>query len=265
VSQRWVGAVLTPSLSPHNLWERFPTPVVPAIEPNTALQSPNAPQECAKIAVQRPENRFMSNEIASIHDIPAPPAPGTADTIDEVMAGIPAPPQARRRVLTVLLSAISVASLALAFQFKDDVVYAMASTTPTALGDGLTASPTSAVSNQYVTLSATPSLAGAVTYSRPLFPGQHLVFPVAGRGNAEPIYIQVSDDHRDALTRGEFHGRLIPFNAAGGRYAGVGNYLQHNLNPRGRSPYLASHRRRHTTHTPLGPLAGVVSGGTVSF
>lgn len=169
----------------------------------------------------------MSNVTAA--EIPAPPPPGTADAVDEVMAGFEAPPRTRRRVLTVLLSAISVAALFLAFQFKDDVGYAMSSATPTDLGEGLSANPAEAGANRLVTLRATPSMAGAVTYSRVLLPGQHLVFPVAGREGRAPIYVQVSQDDAGALRRGEFQGRLIPFRAAGGRYAGVGRYIHQRL------------------------------------
>ena len=91
------------------------------------------------------------------------------------------------------------------------------------------AQPGAADSNRYVTLRATPSMAGAVSYSRPLFPGQHLVFPVAGREGHPAIYVQVSQEGLEALRRGEFQGRLIPFRAAGGRYAGVGNYVRSHL------------------------------------
>lgn len=173
----------------------------------------------------------MSNATATAHEIPAPPPPGTADVVDEMLTGLDAPPQARRRVLTVLLTAISAVSLFLAFQFKDDVRYAMSSSTPTDLGDGITASPASVGQNHLVTVRARPSMAGAVTYSRVLMPGQHMVFPVAGREGQAPIYVQVSDGDRNALTRGEFQGRLIPFDAAGGRYARVGTYLHDKLDP----------------------------------
>ncbi len=174
----------------------------------------------------------MSNATASSHEIPAPPPPGTADVVDEVLAGLDAPPQTRRRVLTGLLAAVSVASLFLALQFKDDVRYAMSSATPTDLGDGITATPASVGENHLVTLHARPSMAGAVTYSRVLVPGQHLVFPVAGREGRGSLYVQVSDENRDALTRGEFQGRLIRFDAAGGRYARVGAYLHDKLDAR---------------------------------
>lgn len=129
----------------------------------------------------------MSNATAATHDIPAPPPPGTADVVDEMLTGLDAPPQARRRVLTILLSAISVASLLLAVQFKDDLRYAMASASATDLGEGITATPTAADANHLVTLRARPSMAGAVTYSRVLLPGQHMVFPVAGREGQSPL------------------------------------------------------------------------------
>jgi hypothetical protein len=131
--------------------------------------------------------------------------------------------------LGVLLTGISVASLFLAFQLRDDVRYAMASATPTLLGEGRTADlgSGSVAPNQYVTVRATASTAGAVTYARVLWPGEQVVFPVAGR-DGEPLYVQVPNDGT-SLSRGEFTGRLVPFGAAGGRYAGVGRYLQGSL------------------------------------
>jgi hypothetical protein len=168
------------------------------------------------------------NTATTVDDIPAPPAPGHVDALDEVLVGLPAPPRARRRVLAVLLSVIPVAALFLASQMIDDVRYAMAPTSATSLGDGRTADPASVGLNQYVTLRASPSMAEAVTYSRPLWPGEHLVFPVAGRDGA-PIYVQVSQDGAQAMSRGEFRGRLTRFGGGGGRYAGVGRYLRGTL------------------------------------
>ncbi len=174
----------------------------------------------------------MSNATTASHEIPAPPPPGSADVVDEMLVGLAAPPQTRRRVLNALLVTVAVTSLALAAQFRDDLVYAMSSSTPTDLGDGITAAPSPADLNRYVTLRARPSMAGAVTYSRVLAPGQHLVFPVAGRDGRPPLYVQVSDENRDVLARGEFQGRLIPFNAAGRRYANVGAFVHNRLDPR---------------------------------
>lgn len=170
----------------------------------------------------------MSNAATTAHDIPAPPAPGMEDSIDEMLVGLPAPPRARRRVLSALLSGIAVASLFLAWQLKDDALYALSSGAPMALGDGRTATPAEAGLNRYVSVSAAPSMAGAVQYSRWLLPGEHVVFPVAGRSGA-PMYVQVSRESAEAMTRGEFQGRLIRFGGAGGRYAGVGRYLHDRM------------------------------------
>lgn len=168
------------------------------------------------------------NTATTADDIPAPPAPGQADALDEVLVGLPTPPRARRRVLAVLLSVIPVAALFLASQMVDDVRYAMAPTSALSLGDGRTADPASAGLDRYVTLRASPSMAGAVTYSRPLWPGEHLVFPVAGRDGVA-LYVQVSQDGAQAMARGEFTGRLTRFGGSGGRYAGVGEYLHGTL------------------------------------
>jgi len=168
------------------------------------------------------------NTATTVDDIPAPPRPGEADALDEVLVGLSAPPRARRRILAVLLSAIPVAALFLASQMIDDVRYAMAPTSAVSLGDGRSADPASVGLNHYVTLTASPSMAGAVTYSRLLWPGEHLVFPIAGR-DGTPIYVQVSQDGAQAMARGEFQGRLTRFGGAGGRYAGVGEYLHRSL------------------------------------
>ncbi len=171
----------------------------------------------------------MSNT-ALPQDILEPVAPGTEDVIDEVLVGLPAPPRARRRVLTVLLTGISAASVFLAWELRDDVRYAMAPSAAVDLGDGRVADPGAVGANRYVTVQATPSMAGAVAYSRPLAPGgEHVVFPVAGRDGAGPLYIQVDRDG-EALSHGEYTGRLIPFSGAGGRYARVGRYLHDELN-----------------------------------
>ena len=168
----------------------------------------------------------MSNTASTtVSEIPAPPPPGAAEALDEMLVSLPAPPQARRRVLGALLSGICAASLFLAWQLKDDALYALSSSTPVSLGDGRTTDPATVGANHYVTLQASPSMARAVTYSRVFFPGQHLVFEVAGRDAQAPLYVQVSQEGTEAMARGEFVGRLIPFGAAGGRYRGVASYL----------------------------------------
>lgn len=168
----------------------------------------------------------MTNAITHSDVIPSPPAPGTADLIDDALVGLPAPPRARARVLGGLLTAVSVASIFLAWQLRDDVTYAFASNTPVQLGDGRTAEVASLGPNRVVTVHATPQMGGAVRYSRPFYPGQYVVFPVAGR-SGEPLYVQVDGA---SASPGEFTGRLIQFSGAGGRYARVGRYLNHEFN-----------------------------------
>lgn len=171
----------------------------------------------------------MSTHSTAHDHLPSAPGPDTETLIDEALVGLPAPPQARRRVLGVLLSGIAIASLLLAWQFRDDALYALSSSTAVPLGEGTTADPAHVGLNRYVSLTASPSMAGAVQYSRSLLPGEHLVFPVAGRIGGAPVYVQVSRDSADAMTRGEFRGRLIRFGGAGGRYAGVGRYLHDRM------------------------------------
>ncbi len=169
----------------------------------------------------------MNAKTANPEDIlpPPPPAPDLGDAIDEALVGLPAPPRTRVRVLGALLGAISIASAGLAWQLRDDVRFAFTAPHAVELGDARTADLTGLAPNQLVHLRASPEMAGAVRYVRPLYPGEHLVFPVAGRATA-PLYIQVDGT---TVAPGDFTGRLIPFSGAGGRYARVGSYLQHNL------------------------------------
>ncbi len=160
-----------------------------------------------------------------LDQIPPPPAPGLADAVDDALAGLPAPPRTRVRVLGALLGAISLTAGALTYQLRDDVRFAFTRPTAVELGDGRTADVSHLAPNQLVHIHAAPQMAGAVQYTRPLYPGEHLVFPVAGRAG-DPLYIQVDGNN---VEPGEFTGRIIPFSGAGGRYARVGSYLQHDL------------------------------------
>lgn len=159
----------------------------------------------------------MTKATALYDDIPAPPPLGVDDAVDEMLVGLDAPPRARRRVLAVLLGGIAVVSLALAAQFTDDAVYALRGGSARSLGDGrvVSSAELAAHGNGYVTLRATPSMAGAVTYSRWLFPGEHLVFPIAGR-EGEAVYVQVSQDGAAAMARGNSRVGSFPSTARGG-------------------------------------------------
>jgi hypothetical protein len=172
----------------------------------------------------------MANAVTDTQGVLPQAPPTTEELIDEVLVGLPAPPRTRRRLLAVLLTGVSLAALFLAFQLREDVLYALARPSATSLGDGRTADPAMAGANRFVTVHVTPSMAGAVVYSRPLYPGEYLVFPVAGRDAASPLYVQVAQDAAaQALAQGDFSGRLIRFDAAGGRYARVGRYLHDAL------------------------------------
>lgn len=167
----------------------------------------------------------MSDTVSNTDVLPPPPMPGAADTLDEVLVGLPAPPRVRAGVLGALLVAISFTAVFLAWQLWDDVQFAFASAVPMELGDGRTAEVKHLKPNRMVRVRAAPQMAGAVRYHRLFIPGEHVVFPVAGR-TGEPLYIQVDGA---SVTSGEFTGRLIPFGGAGGRYARVGNFLAREL------------------------------------
>jgi hypothetical protein len=162
------------------------------------------------------------------HPSAQPPPPAPDPELDRELAALPAPPQTRVRVLGALLGAISLVSVALAFQLRDDVRFAFSPATPVVLGDATTATISSALANRTVTVRVTPQMAGAVRYTRPLTASDYLVFPVAGRAG-EALYVQVDGS---AVHAGEVTGRLVPFWGAGGRYRRVAQFLRDEMNGR---------------------------------
>jgi hypothetical protein len=161
------------------------------------------------------------------HSAPTPPPAPDAE-LDQELAALPAPPQTRVRVLGALLGAISLVSVALAYQLRDDVSYAFSPAAPVVLGDATTAPISSALANRTVTVRVTPQMAGAVRYTRPITTGDYVVFPVAGRAG-EALYVQVDGSEVHA---GEVTGRLVPFSGAGGRYGRVGRFLRDEMSGR---------------------------------
>jgi hypothetical protein len=168
----------------------------------------------------------MSTTLANTSAPTPPPAPDAE--LDAELAALPAPPQTRVRVLGALLGAISVVSLALAWQLRDDVAFAFSPAAPVVLGDATTAPISSALANRTVTVRVTPQMAGAVRYTRPITTGDYLVFPAAGRAG-EALYVQVDGS---AVHAGEVTGRLVPFSGAGGRYGRVGRFLREEMSGR---------------------------------
>lgn len=168
----------------------------------------------------------MSTTLANT-SAPTPPSGPDAE-LDRELADLPAPPQTRVRVLGALLGAISLVSVALSYQLRDDVAYAFSPAAPVVLGDATTATLPSTLANRTVTVRVTPQMAGAVRYTRPLTGGHYLVFPVAGRAG-EALYVQVDNNEARA---GELTGRLVPFGGAGGRYNRVGRFLHDEMSGR---------------------------------
>lgn len=182
----------------------------------------------------------MSTALTNNATAPTPP-PAQDPELDAELAALPAPPQTRVRVLGALLGAISLVSVGLAWQLRDDVAFAFSPADPVALGDARTAAVPAALANRTVSMTVTPQMAGAVRYTRPLTNGDYLVFPVAGRAG-ESLYVQVDGAEVHA---GQVTGRLVPFSGAGGRYGRVGRFLRDEMNGRvsGRTMLLVSNAR----------------------
>jgi len=155
----------------------------------------------------------------------APPDPELADAVDAALVGLPAPPKTRVWVLVALLVALSQLSLFLAWQLRDDVRFAFASTEAVELGDARAIDPGVLRPGQLVRVHAAPQMAGAVRYHRLFWPGEFVVFPVAGR-SGEAVYVQSASEQIEA---GAFTARVVRFGGAGGRYARVGDFLREQV------------------------------------
>jgi hypothetical protein len=149
-----------------------------------------------------------------------PPGPAgaparEAEVIDPELLAIHAPPQVQRLTTLTIMAAAVVAAMALLVSLRRDMAYALMQTQLTELAHVRQLEPAVLMSNSYVRIMGTPTVAHAVGFRRG-FGTRYRVFPLAGQRN---LYVQVPDAGGESFVRSEYSGRLVTFDDLGGRYA----------------------------------------------
>jgi len=147
------------------------------------------------------------------------------EPLDPELLALGAPPHAQRVAALTIMAAAVVATLLLLLSLHGDITYALSTRgRPIDLSQARLVEPSSLVSNSYVRLTGTPTLARTVGFARG-FGTRYRIFPLAGQ---RTIYVQVRDDGSESFVRSEYSGRLVTFEQLGGRYAELVRVMQHD-------------------------------------
>jgi hypothetical protein len=157
---------------------------------------------------------------------PAGTAP-EAEALDPELLAIHAPPHVQRLTTLTIMAAAVVAAMALLVSLRRDMAYALSQTQLTELAHVRQLEPSALISNSYVRIMGTPTLAHAVGFRRG-FGTRYRVFPLAGQRN---LYVQVPDAGGESFVRSEYSGRLVTFDDLGGRYAELARVMQREKLP----------------------------------
>jgi hypothetical protein len=156
-------------------------------------------------------------------------APASSEELDPELLALPDPPR-RERTLTVVVLALAAAlSLAMVFALRRDVAYAVASGTPTDLGDLHTATAASleGVENRFVRAEGMLGAAGGIRYERPFVDDTFRTLPAAGRSD---LWVDVRVPAGQETGRWEppraLTGRLVRFDGAGPRHRGLAGAIE---------------------------------------
>ena len=104
-----------------------------------------------------------------------------AESIDEELLALPAPPRGQRLVAMTLMAAVVAAAMGLAASVRGDLAYFFAAERPTDLGEATAIVPGELTPNSYVRTSGTPMLSAMVTYQQNVSGASYVVFPLAGQ------------------------------------------------------------------------------------
>jgi hypothetical protein len=143
------------------------------------------------------------------------------DDIDPELLSLPNPPRGRRTLAVVILAFASVAAIGMAVLLRHDVVYALASPSPTPLGELRSATEAALVSheNHFVRADAMLGVAGGIRYERPLVDDTFRTLPVAGRTDVwVDVRVPAGEENGRWLPQRAFTGRLVRFDRAGPRH-----------------------------------------------
>jgi len=143
------------------------------------------------------------------------------DEIDPELVSLPNPPRGGRTLAVLILGVAAVAAVGMAVLLRHDVAYALASASPTPLGELRTATEAALASNEnrYVRAEGMLGAAGGIRYERPFVDDTFRTLPVAGRTN---VWVDLRVPEGQESGRWEpprsLTGRLVRFDAAGPRH-----------------------------------------------
>ena len=172
------------------------------------------------IHVRQLDDSRPTRRASSARDAHAP------EPLDPELLALHAPPHTQRVAALTIMAAAVVAALALLLSLRGDIAYALSTRgRPIDLAEVRAVEPISLVSNSYVRVTGTPTIARTVGFARG-FGTRYRIFPLAGQ---RTIYVQVRDDGSESFVRSEYSGRLVTFEQLGGRYAELARVMQRDV------------------------------------
>ena len=165
------------------------------------------------MALVRPSSKMIetTNGLAGLTGCP-----------DPELERLPAPRRPWRRTTILSLMLCLGASLGLLFGLRGELVYALRSGQPQAVGQLAALSPSPALSNQWVQAEGDLENYGGIRYARPFESDTFRLFPVQGN---QRMWVQIRvpagfEDER-FVPPASFVGRLAPMNSLGLRYSAL--------------------------------------------
>lgn len=143
---------------------------------------------------------------------------------DPELQALPGPPRRERTLAAGLMIVTALASLAMCWALRSEVLYATSKPVPVAVGDLATVDLSTVRPDQYVEAKGLLGSAGAVRYSRPFEGDSFRLHPIGGN-NQVWVEIRVPEGMEGPrfVPPGSFTGRLVPFSQAGLRHSGIAN------------------------------------------
>ncbi|APR83548.1 Hypothetical protein A7982_08897 [Minicystis rosea] len=146
---------------------------------------------------------------------------------DPELAALPAPPKGERSAAVVMMLITALAALWMAIALLGEGRYALTPGRPSEVGDLTPLRPTADLANRYVQASGLLGTAGAIRYGRAAEGDSFRLAPVAGNPNIW-VEIRVPEGFEGPrfVPPTTFAGRLVPFQKAGVRHAGLLNAVR---------------------------------------
>jgi len=163
-------------------------------------------------------------------EAPPPSLPSPAvlapEAVDPELLALPDPPR-RERTFTILLLALTVvASCAMSFALRGDVVYALGAPTAMDVGDLRDVKVDATLDNRFVRGHGSLGAVGAIRFERPFESDTYRISPVAGRRDLwVEVRVPVGEEGGRYVPPSSFAGRWVAFDDAGPRHRGLASAI----------------------------------------